>query len=135
MSKVNIFVFQILKICHQARNLHLPLLSKLIFDNSYSSYDTLIYYYRPVVCGGIGGLRPVNEDDLVIWNMVKNIICITQINKTYLFIQYKEHLEKKIQKQFNVPKDHNLKPVQVATQVVAGQNYFFKVFSIIVLFL
>ncbi|CAF0759178.1 unnamed protein product [Adineta steineri] len=61
------------------------------------------------VCGGVGGLRPVNEDDLKIWEM------------------YKEHLEKKIQDQFHVPKTFTLKPVQVATQVVAGANYFFKV--------
>ncbi|CAF5164921.1 unnamed protein product, partial [Rotaria sp. Silwood1] len=33
----------------------------------------------------------------------------------------------KIQDQFKVPTSHTLKPVQVATQVVAGMNYFFKV--------
>ncbi|CAF3781790.1 unnamed protein product, partial [Rotaria sordida] len=65
--------------------------------------------HKPPVCGGIGGLRPVNEEDLQVWDM------------------YKEHLEKKIQDQFKVPKSHTLKPVQVATQVVAGMNYFFKV--------
>jgi hypothetical protein len=36
-------------------------------------------------------------------------------------------LEKKIQDQFHVPKSFTLKPVLVTTQVVAGQNYFFKV--------
>ncbi|CAF3616677.1 unnamed protein product [Rotaria sordida] len=65
--------------------------------------------HKPRVCGGIAGLRPVNEEDLQVWDM------------------YKEHLEKKIQDQFKVPKSHTLKPVQVATQVVAGMNYFFKV--------
>ncbi|CAF2450995.1 unnamed protein product [Rotaria sp. Silwood2] len=51
--------------------------------------------HKPRMCGGITGLRPVNEDDLQIWDMV--------------------------------PTSHKLKPVQVATQVVAGMNYFFKV--------
>ncbi|UJR30091.1 hypothetical protein I4U23_017632 [Adineta vaga] len=64
---------------------------------------------QPLLCGGIGNLRPVNDEDLKIWDM------------------YKEHLEKKIQDQFNVPKTFKLKPVQVSTQVVAGLNYFFKV--------
>ncbi|CAF1514398.1 unnamed protein product, partial [Rotaria sordida] len=41
--------------------------------------------HKPPVCGGIGGLRPVNEEDLQVWDM------------------YKEHLEKKIQDQFKVP--------------------------------
>ncbi len=36
-------------------------------------------------------------------------------------------MEKKIQDKFNVPKTFQLKPIQVSTQVVAGQNYFFKV--------
>ncbi|CAF2677491.1 unnamed protein product [Rotaria sp. Silwood2] len=65
--------------------------------------------YKEVKCGGIADLRPVTEEDLKIWDM------------------YKEHLEKKIQNQFDVPTSHELKPVQVATQTVAGQNYFFKV--------
>ncbi|CAF1147029.1 unnamed protein product [Rotaria sp. Silwood1] len=64
---------------------------------------------REVKCGGIAGLRPVNTEDLKIWDM------------------YKQHLEKKIRNQFHVPTSHTLKPVQVATQIVAGQNYFFKV--------
>ncbi|CAF1122335.1 unnamed protein product [Rotaria magnacalcarata] len=62
-----------------------------------------------IKCGGIGGIRPVNDEDLKIWDM------------------YKTHLETKIQDQFHIPTTHTLKPVQVSTQVVAGQNYFFKV--------
>ncbi|CAF3697618.1 unnamed protein product [Rotaria sordida] len=65
--------------------------------------------HQEVKCGGITGLRSVKEEDLEIWNM------------------YKQHLEKKIQDQFHVSTSHKLKPVQVATQIVAGQNYFFKV--------
>ncbi|CAF4636273.1 unnamed protein product [Rotaria sp. Silwood1] len=61
------------------------------------------------ICGGISKLQPLNEEDFKIWNM------------------YKQHLEKKIQDQFKVPTSHTLKSVQVATQVVAGMNYFFKV--------
>ncbi|CAF0820303.1 unnamed protein product [Rotaria sordida] len=65
--------------------------------------------HQEVKCGSITGLRSVKEEDLEIWNM------------------YKQHLEKKIQDQFHVSTSHKLKPVQVATQIVAGQNYFFKV--------
>lgn len=38
-------------------------------------------------------------------------------------------MESEIQDKFKVPKTFTLKPVQVATQVVAGKNYFFKVFT------
>ncbi|CAF2908725.1 unnamed protein product [Rotaria sp. Silwood2] len=69
--------------------------------------------FEPVICGGISKPRPVTEEDLNIWDM------------------YKQHLEKKIQDQFKVPTSHKLKPVQVATQVVAGMNYFFKVLHMI----
>ena len=79
-----------------------------------------------MVCGGIGAFRPVNEEDLKIWNLVRSIASLARSLQFRLF-QYKEHLEKKIQKQFNLAKTFALKPSQVATQVVAGQNYFFKV--------
>ncbi|CAF1211244.1 unnamed protein product [Adineta ricciae] len=62
-----------------------------------------------ILCGGIASVRPVNEDDLKVWDL------------------YKDHSEKKLQEQFHVPKTYQLKPTQVSTQVVAGQNYFFKV--------
>ncbi len=51
-----------------------PLQSRFILENFNPSDDTLINYCRVVKTGGVGDLRPVNEDDLQIWNLVKNVL-------------------------------------------------------------
>jgi len=51
-----------------------PLHSRFILKNFNPSDDTLINYCRDVKIGGVGDFRPVNEDDLQIWNLVKNIL-------------------------------------------------------------
>ncbi|CAF1364711.1 unnamed protein product [Rotaria sordida] len=48
----------------------------------------------------MNGLRPLDEEDIEIWDM------------------YKEALEKKIRDQFNLSENDTLTPIQVATQIV-----------------
>ncbi|CAF3619924.1 unnamed protein product [Rotaria socialis] len=78
---------------------------------AYPYYSGAFWQPPPVALplGGTGALRPLNEEDLNIWNM------------------YEQHLKKKMQAQFNLSNYHHLQPVLVATQTVAGINYFFKV--------
>ncbi|CAF0897123.1 unnamed protein product [Adineta steineri] len=42
-----------------------------------------------------------------------------------LFEDFRDIIEKKLQEQFDIPKDYKIKPTKVQTQVVAGTRYFF----------
>ena len=81
---------------------------------------------RHQICGGVSHARPVEENHLKIWNLVRHER-ISECDRFPFEFQYKDSVEKKLREQFQIPEFYPLTPIEVSTQVVAGINYFFKV--------